>query len=217
MKIRNFIFGLALLCVRNLFGQDIDIDMIYELPADIQSNIVLIVTNTQPCPYTYTNVISNTNLFSADEQELLGSIPLKYKNVTISIGPSGSVLTNLESNGAGWMSVAYFQYTNSNATDKITFHSGKVIEAIFRTALGEGYDVNVNGDSIENFLQLKGNVPNGLYLNFKGNHCVSWMHIVNGLAVGKWFEWNDVGNLKLEAEFKKPSNFIEQFRFNPPR
>lgn len=58
---------------------------------------------------------------------------------------------------------------------------------------------------------------NGLYVNFKDDHCMSWMHVENGKAIGKWYEWDDAGNLKLEAEFKKPSNFMEQFKFNPPR
>ena len=210
MKLQYFIFNLGLLfCAGNLFGQDIDIDMVYELPAEIQSNIVFMVTNSQPCPHAYTNVISNTNLFSADEQELLGSIPLKYKNVTTNNAPTGSVLTALESNGAGWIWVAHFQYTNSDAVDKVTFHSGKVIEAIFRTKSGEGYNVNFTKDSVERFLQFKVGSPNGLYLNFNGDYCVSWMRLENGKATGKWYEWDGVGNLKLEVEFKKPSDFMD--------
>ncbi|MGO9586660.1 MAG: hypothetical protein ACLP2Y_10745 [Limisphaerales bacterium] len=180
MKLQNFVLNLGLLfCVCNLFGQDIDIDMIYELPADIQSNIVLVVTNTQPCPKEYTNVLSNTNLFTLDEQILFKNFSLKHKNVT----------------------------TND---DKISSEN-------FRAKSGDGYDVYFNGGSIERFLQFKGGVVNGLYVNFKDDHCMSWMHVENGKAIGKWYEWDDAGNLKLEAEFKKPSNFMEQFKFNPPR
>ena len=136
-------------------------------------------STTQPCPKEYTNVLSNTNLFTLDEQILFKNFSLKHKNVT----------------------------TND---DKISSEN-------FRAKSGDGYDVYFNGGSIERFLQFKGGVVNGLYVNFKDDHCMSWMHVENGKAIGKWYEWDDAGNLKLEAEFKKPSNFMEQFKFNPPR
>jgi hypothetical protein len=180
MKLQYFVLNISLLfCVSNLSGQDIDIDMVYELPANIQSNIVLIVTNTQPCPKEYTNVLSNTNLFTLAEQKLFNDISLIHKNV----------MTN----------------------------DSKISSENFRTKSGDGYDVYFNGNSIERFLQFKRGIVDGLYVNFKDDHCISLMHLENGKAIGKWYEWDSAGNLKLEAEFKEPSDFMEQFKFNPPR
>lgn len=96
-------------------------------------------------------------------------------------------------------------------------NDSKISSENFRTKSGDGYDVYFNGNSIERFLQFKRGIVDGLYVNFKDDHCISLMHLENGKAIGKWYEWDSAGNLKLEAEFKEPSDFMEQFKFNPPR
>ena len=36
-------------------------------------------------------------------------------------------------------------------------------------------------------------------------YCLNWLHYSNGLAIGKWLEWERLDNgLSLEVEFKKP-------------
>ena len=65
IKLLTLIHYLGLLfCTANLFGQEITLEMIYQLPANIRSNLILIITNTQPCPKEYTNVLSNRHLFT---------------------------------------------------------------------------------------------------------------------------------------------------------
>jgi hypothetical protein len=59
-----------------------------------QSNIDVIASGHDdevPCPPEYTNVISNTNLFTADEQKLLNDITLTYGDETSNSVPPGSV------------------------------------------------------------------------------------------------------------------------------
>ena len=55
------------------------------------------------------------------------------------------------------------------------------------------------------FIQLKKGVPNGLNVTLSGDeHCKNWLHYTNGMASGKWLEWEAYNGLSLEAEFKTP-------------
>ena len=79
-----------------------------------------------PCPLEYTNIISNTNLFTPDEQKLLKEIPLIYSKVTTNSGPLGSVFIDyhakpIESSyGTFWYWTSRFQFTNSDVIDEVT-------------------------------------------------------------------------------------------------
>jgi len=178
------------------------------LDADSQTNISILVNelfSDRPPPYpppAYTNVLSNTNLFSVAEQQLLAGIPLKYKNVTTNTGPSGTVLVGLSNISNGWQ--ATFQYTNSDAREEITFAGMKT--AKFRTKSDDGYYVNLSrrDGSILNFHQIKGGVVDGLFVSFHEGRCASWMRFENGKAVGKWLLWGEQNRLFLHAEFKEP-------------
>jgi hypothetical protein len=196
-----------------------------------QSNLVVIVNCLDSecahpsCPVEYTNLVSNTNLFSPVEQKLLKEIPLKYKNVTTNSGPPESVLVGLDKTNGNW--VAHFQYTNSEAQDEVVFHAlpsnGKLyrvetqaaqderafgrISAKFRTKVGDGYDVKIARGSVFDFQQIKQNIRDGLVVGLDGDYCGNWMRFINGKAVGKWFVWDRDGNLIIEVEFKKPFDF----------
>jgi len=218
------ILGLSLLfSAGNLFGQTNQAKqpLIDTLDSDSQTNIVVIRNGgwpLPPCPSKYTNLISNTNLFSSAEQKLLLEIPLKYQNVTTNAGPLGSVLTALNKDINGhW--VASFQYTNSDARDEVTFGAWK--SAKFLNKSGDGYGVNMDymvgksAESIVLFCQLKHGMTDGLLADYYDNgHCLSWMRFSNGMAVGKWLEWNSDGGLRLEVEFKTPYDF--QKHYHPP-
>ena len=133
----------------NLFGQTNQraFHLIPFLDADSQSNIVVIVNELRseqplpPSPLSYTNLVSNTNLFSPADHELLTGIPIKYKNVTTNSGPLGTVFLGLSNSVAGL--VAQFEHTNSGAREVITFTQMK--SAKFRTKSGDGYDVDTSG------------------------------------------------------------------------
>ncbi|MCX6917380.1 MAG: hypothetical protein NT167_30820, partial [Verrucomicrobia bacterium] len=181
-----------------------------------QSNITVIVNALRarrpppPPPPAYTNVISNTNLFTPAEHDLLTALPLKYRTVTTKCGPPGTILvgvTNLSSS-----LTARFQYTNSDACEQVTFAGMK--SARFRTADNDGYDVDVDmrNGAILNFRQIKKGVANGLLVSFYGDHCATWMRFADGKAVGKWFMWGADNSLLIQAEFKEPYDFLKHAR-----
>ena len=107
------------------------------LDQESQSNVIIYVNVLSPTLHynpqsrfpQNTNLISNTNLFSVDEQKILSEISLKYQDVTTNHGPFGTRLVKLCAVPSG--AVAYFQYTNYDAHEEIAF--GKVKSVKFRT------------------------------------------------------------------------------------
>jgi hypothetical protein len=212
MKPTNIILGLSLLLTANLFGQTNQAKQpfIDFLDLDSQTNIIVIRNGNRslPCPPQYTNLLSNTNLFSPAEQKLLQEVLLKYNNVTTNSGPPGSVLAGLQKGTNGYW-VALFRYTNSDAQDEVTF--GDRISAKYFNQANDGYEVLVTpgsgyAKSEVACYQIKHNLMDGLHVVLSSDgHCLSWMHFSNGMAVGKWLEWWKLDNgLSLEAEFKSP-------------
>jgi hypothetical protein len=221
MKLQYIIISLCLLTsAHKLLGQPSQTAQpaIPFLDVASQSNMVVIVADLdrpQPCPLKYTNLISNTNLFTLEEQNLIKEIQIKYKNVTTNYIPSGSVLIGLEETNGGW--IAHFQYTNSDAHEEIKVDAMGLL-AKFRAKSDEGYDVTIynykpdmNGISDFEFDQIRHGVNDGLALILHGNHCQSWMRFADGKAVGKWFEWgqelDEAGKLIIEVEFKQPYDY----------
>lgn len=218
MKNKHTTLTLCLLILSGkLFAQDIDLDMVLQLPANVQSKMTFIVTNTQACPPGYTNTISNTNLFSPAEQTMLEEALTKYNHITTNSGLAGSLQTGFKPDGVSIFWTASFQDTNTAATTRVTFKDGKVVEVDFRTTPGNGYDLHFYEFSPSRFYQYKEGKLNGLYLNFKNLRPISLMRIENQKSVGKWFQWDDHGNLTLEVEFNTPFNLGEQFDFTPRR
>ncbi|HUB87591.1 MAG TPA: hypothetical protein VMB22_06835 [Verrucomicrobiae bacterium] len=190
-----------------------------------QSNIDVIASGNMddevPCPPEYANVVSNTNLFTLDEQKLLNGIPSGYENVTTNSGPPGTVLVGLynrnrnKSGRAYWN--AYFQFTNSGVRDEAVFMFGTVATVHhIRNKAGDGFDLNIGGRALDSdhigtgvleysFCEIKHNVRNGLSVYMHGDHCMQWMCYSNGMAVDKWLDWSaDGSKLILWAKFKKP-------------
>lgn len=227
MKLTNIVLTLNLLLLAsNLFGQanQTKQSLIDTLDPDSQTNIIVIRDEgwpRPPSPPQYTNLISNTNLFSSAEQKLLWEIPLKYENVTTNSGPPGSVLTSLNKDTNGYW-VARFQYTNSDAQDEITFGFRKT--AMFLNKSGDGYGVSIGpadymGRKVVKwdigFCQFKHGVRHGLSVRFYDDgHCLTWMRFSNGMAVGKWLEWESDNGLSLEVEFRTPYDFLKHY--HPP-
>jgi hypothetical protein len=181
----------------------------------------------QSCPLEYTNVISNTNFFTAAEQKLLAEMSLKYKNMTTNSGPQGTVLVDLYKTNSviafihrtneEW--VAHFQYTNSQAQDEVTFPGYKTASVKFQTESGHEYFVSMRGDSLLAFGQIKHGVANGFCASFENNHLWLYQYVTNGMAIGKYFMWDPrSGNLVIEAEFKEPYDLEKhrvQFQMQP--
>jgi hypothetical protein len=179
----------------------------------------------------FTNVISNTYLFSLEEVRSLREILAKYENVTTNSPPPGSVLKSLERTNACW--IAHYIYTNSRAHEDImcpksstkTVHGsdrgytcfirgfGSDPIAKYRTESGDGYDIvfgagngrlDVTSDLI--LTQIRGGVPNGLFMMFRDGHFDEAVHLVNGKAIGKWFI--DARGSLCEIKVKSPVDFF---------
>jgi len=237
MKLPHLTFGVSLLLLAgNLFGQTNQARLFIPfLDKESQSNVVVSVgfDVEQACPLEFTNVLSNTNLFTLEQQKLIREVFVKYKNVTTNSGPPGSVLTDLHQTNyiiqavgrpfkvEHW--IAHFQYTNSDAYEVITFSGG--VFARYRNGAKDGYNVSFNqtgGGTLLSFGQIKHDLPNGSFVrlsdlhaqgttwdyrlaNFDGSHLEEYYQNTNGLVLGKYLMWNpNNGRLIMEADFKGP-------------
>ena len=249
MKLQNIIPCLSLLLsVGNLFGQPNQAGKLFIpfLDKESQSNIIVTVSELgrhgQPCPLEYTNALSNTNLFTLEEQKTIKEVFVKYKNVTTNSGPPGTVLANLYRTNfviktmdrtvevEDW--IANFQYTNFEAHEEIKFGAGMLAE--FRNNSNDGYSLSfadVGGGTLLNFGEIKHGLPNGLFVrvadahdqgltwdyksaDFSNSHIVEYEQFTNGLVLGKYFTWNSRnGNLTIEAEFREPYD-LEKHRID---
>src|SRR5208337_4989301 len=97
MKPRHLMLHLSLLLFAgNLFGQSNQAERLFVpfLDNESQNNVIVAISDTsgsgKTCPIKYTNVLSNTNLFSLEEQTLLRDVFIKYKHVTTNSGPPGT-------------------------------------------------------------------------------------------------------------------------------
>lgn len=131
------------------------------LEPNSQSNVIVTVSGSgKPCPTQYTNSISNTNLFTADERKTIGEALIKYRHVTTNVGPSGTVLvsfyrTNFITEPIYWVEtnswnarktnqnlVSIFRYTNSDAEEEVWFSKG--ISAQYKDQIGNHRNVSIN-------------------------------------------------------------------------
>jgi len=205
------------------------------LDAESQSNLEVIVNggdDKQSCPPELTNTISNTNLFTLEEQQLLKSIPVLYGHVTPTSGPPGTVPVHLGWLDR-WLGKVRFQFTNSDMQDELMVHHGRLFGPhIIRNKTGNGYDI-YDGPYADNssayggpgisfmLIQIKHGghhgvypgVYNGLYVQIQGEHCIQWMRFSNGMAVDKWLYWDPDGtNLDIWAKFKEPYDYMKYSR-----
>ena len=218
MKPQFIVFGLSLLFVGNLSAQTNAPERLFLpfLTPESQSNVIVTAVpgRQRPCPPEYTNLISNTNLFTPAEKKLIGEIPLKYKNVTTNIGPVGTVFQGIEWRELKFKGqiirksqVSCYVYTNSGAREEIAFLQPQQIFIVYRTQSGDGYNVNLlDGRFLGPFKEYKHGVMDGLSIGqgFDKEHCNTWSRYVNGEMVGKFLGWGESGELLFEAEFKEP-------------
>jgi len=185
MKLKRLILVLGLLIATcNLFGQTNNSPkkLLQGFDAASQSNVEVIASGNMddavPCPPEYTNVISNTNLFTPAEQQLLKDAQLYLTNNTY----SGPIIHHVrDKSGAG-----YDLRDDGLAT-------------------GSGYGGVVVGSHEYWFIQIKNGVNDGLKVEMENDHCVQWLRYSNGWAVDKKLYWAPYGNkLILWAIFKEP-------------
>jgi hypothetical protein len=191
-----------------------------------QNGVQVIVSgmaDAVPCPPEYNNVISNTNLFTPDEQELLNRIPIEYGYVTSNTGPTGSILVSHEAWpmltewGTNWEWVTRFQFTNSDFLDEVR-PGGDLLRNKVRNKAGDGFDLNIirnrpgssgfgGGDGPDYwFQQIKHGVKDGLFVEVEnGDRCMQWIRFSNGMAVDKELFWDaNHPRLILWKKFTEP-------------
>jgi hypothetical protein len=223
-------FLCLLLVTGNLFGQTNDSSkkLLQGFDAASQSNVEVIASGGNdevPCPPEYTNVISNTNLFTAYEQKLLNDIASDYGNEVSNTVPPGSVLVSFKATpiqtswGTHWDWVARLQFTNSDLTDEIS-PGGDLFRHKVRNTEGDGYDFGIVPTKLDHvpydytgvagpefwFQQIKHGVKDGLSVSIiHGDHCQQWMRYSNGWAVDKKLYWDpNYDKLAIWAKFKEP-------------
>jgi hypothetical protein len=184
-----------------------------------QSNLTVTVSplaDEEPCPMEFTNVISNTNLFTPEEQKMIAEVLVKYKGVTTNSGPPGSVLVNsyktnvvilpvywVETN-TSWnirrtneIWVSDFKYTNSEAQEEIRFGSG--ISAKFRNKSNDGYNASIgptgNG-ALFNITEIKHDSAIGVLVRFSDFHPqgTTWDYGLADLSNGHLEEYMQMTN-----------------------
>jgi hypothetical protein len=248
MKVLHFIINLSfIILAANLCAQTNRVErlVIPGLDPESQSNVVVTVCDIfgegQYCPPKYTNLLSNTNLFTLEQQKTIREAFVKYKNVTINSGPPGTVLGSLYKTnfvikamyrtGAVENWVARYQYTNSDDYDEVTI--GKSLSARFRTKSKDGYNLYFNrtGDgTLLDFIEVKHDLTCGLLARFMDMHAqgfawdyrladfsnsrlAEYRQYTNGMVLGKYLLWNVLnGNLLIEAEFKEPYDWRKHYR-----
>jgi hypothetical protein len=230
MKLKYFIVVFCLsVATSNLFGQTNHPakKIIRSLNAASQNNIEVIASGNMDdevaCPPEFTNIISNTNLFTLDEQKLLNETLSNYINVRSNIAPIGSVLVSYRATplrvywGTNWQWVSHFQFTNSDLSDEVS-QGGDLFRHKVRNKAGDGFDFNIVPDMPRDsgfgggsgpegwFQQIKHGVKDGLSIEIvHGDHCSQWMRYSNGMAVDKWLIWDaNKPDLILWAKFKEP-------------
>jgi hypothetical protein len=242
MKLRKFILGLILIISAGyVFGQTNQAGRLFVpfLDKESQSNIIVTLDlsgSGEPCPLQYTNVLSNTNLFTLEEQKAIQEVFVKYKNVTTNSGPPGTELVGLyktnyivKAMNKDWPVekwIANYQYTNSGTKEEIRL-GGNMLFAKFRTESNDGYNVNISstgsGPTLR-FIEFRKGLVNGILVEFANTH-QSWTNdyrqdefegcpvdeyrqYTNGLVLGNFLMWNPKNNnLVLEAQFTEPYEF----------
>jgi hypothetical protein len=226
MKLKYYTVGLVLFSV---IGTTANADrLIFPLlRLESQSNIVVTAGIGQavgehriPCPPEYTNLLSNTNLFSTAEVQRLKAIPLKYKSITTNSGPAGAIFKGMVErqwrfgNRITTFRVSCFAYTNFNAWEEISISGAEETMVNFRLESGDGYNVQLSDGRnarVIRYEEYKNGVLDGLYVSqgFDEDHCTMWARFVRGKIVGKFISWNHYGQIDAEAEFKEPFDFLK--------
>lgn len=189
-----------------------------------QSNINFIFCNSAHpalCSPLNTNRLSNTNLFTPEEQRLLKEIPIKYSKVTTNLGPPGSELVSLDKGTFGEKIelagvLAQYKHPNSPATEKVLLLEDGEKYIKFESTPGDGFYAEVLDGLLCSYEQLRGGVLNGVAATFYESRVAMWQRFSNGMAVGRFYMWAPImdgrgegDGVAIEAQFKQPYDFMK--------
>ena len=210
------------------------------LRPEFQSNIVVTADfgHSKPCSEKYTNLFSNTNLFSIQEQMRIAEVAQKYLNVTTNSGPAGTVFkrwglrqmkySKLTGETNPFL-VACFAYTNFTAQEEIGTRNNSII-AKFRTQNGDGYNVTFKNNFLVTYREFKRGKSDGLFVlahdpiyPYPDEHCGMWAHFSSGRAVGKFIVWqrsppHDLIEIREEIKVTERTEFriVAEAEFKEP-
>lgn len=201
---------------------------------EIQKDVEVLANweNKIPCPVELTNLLSNTNLISPEEEQMFKGLVNKYKDLSFDTVPVGTVhrksgarnvtarfLNSDVKRVRRDLTVSYHRYKDTNSLGTIELvQPGVSLVARIRNSSKDGFDLEIgraeNGLDFSSLEFLNG-VPNGLSITVNRAdeqdqaRIVSLVRFKDGLAVGKFIRWDLQGNLSTFAEFKKPFEFID--------
>lgn len=238
MKRRFILLAFTVPFTASLFGQSGQPERLFIpfMNRDSQSNVIVSVSDLgggQTCPTKYTNLLSNTNLFTSKQQQEIETAFSKYRGVTVNHGPAGTALvdsykTNYAFNADDKRfdaeeTLSIFQYTNRDAREIIRIGAG--FRAEYRTGSNDGYDVSftrTGAGTLLGFGEIRDNKPHGVFVRFVDMHPqgLAWDYknadfessllseykqYSSGYVLGHFFMWNvKNGNLQVQAEFTRP-------------
>jgi antitoxin component YwqK of YwqJK toxin-antitoxin module len=201
-----------------------------------QNNVVVTICDLngrQPCLPKYANSLSNTNLFSLEEQKTIREVFEKYKNVTTNSCLPDTVLVGLHKTnyvittmGRTKMFKSGWRVTNTLILKPMK-RFGRSLVATFQSKTNEYpvYSMRPGNGTMLRFTEKKNGLINGLLATFEDNYSqgtnwdfrlakftdrslTEYRQYTNGMALGNFFMWNPQNNnLSLEAEFKEPYDF----------
>ncbi|HWD18410.1 MAG TPA: hypothetical protein VHB20_03960 [Verrucomicrobiae bacterium] len=193
------------------------------LRVEYQTNAIVTADYEHPVAsgHFLTNLLSNTNLFSPRETNLLFRVETKYRGVATNAGPQGSSFEGMKtctwSNEVGERSilVARFRYTNGDEDEIWQVLPGNII-VHFRDANNDGYDAVIVNNLLVAFQQYKRGALHGLYVCVRDannpqdrEHCGLWTRFDHGLVVGKFLIWGGADQrITSEAEFIRPFDLL---------
>lgn len=170
MKPKLFLIPLTLLfCAAMLFSQANPTGRAYIpfLDKESQTNVIVTVSDVfssgQPCPASYANVLSNSNLFSLAEQRMINDAFAVFTKVTTNSGPPGTKLMDIQEtnqitkagNRIGTVKNWIMRYQYTNSQNHVDIMVGNLILAKFRDKSNDGYNVLITRSGSGSLLAVR--------------------------------------------------------------
>jgi len=185
-----------------------------------QTNLVVLADDGHPqdCGAELTNVLSNTNLFTASEHAQLEIIKLKYQNVTTNYGPAGTILKGMALRQQRWRQltnsfrVACFLRTNSNDLEEVSspYDIDSYFLAKYRTPQRDGYNILFNKGKLLAYQEFKAGILDGVWCQMYDDGKISrWVRFERGKVIGQYLSWDTWGEIRGRTVFKEPYDLIK--------
>lgn len=159
----------------------------------------------QDCPVSLTNLLSNTNLLSPTEQEIIITAALRFKNVSSNTPPAGATFsgwswrrfTDKKSPlGTNPFVVACYRSADTNITDEISFMGNRMIHVQHRNnSSDKGFNALIIDRVLLTFVEYNGSKNDGIMVSLDQEKAETFLRLggyarfANGLIYGKSLAW----------------------------